>query len=73
MSFLERCPSYSELKAVADPWEGPRGVSLDPTEARRAEKNLGGETAPPPLSKGLDDPPFPHPPLSQGLDPALKR
>ena len=49
MSFLEKCPSYSELKAVADPWEGPGGVSLDPTEARRAEKKLGGRPAPHPL------------------------
>ena len=41
---------------------------LDQTEARRAEKFFW--RPPPALSKGLDD--RAHPPLSQGLDPALK-
>ena len=47
---------------VADP--GPP-LFLDQTEARRAEKNFGGDRS----SPGLDD--HPPPPLSQGLDPAL--
>ena len=41
---------------------------LEQTEARRAIKNFG-ETGSPYLSKGLDDR---APPLSQGLDPALR-
>ena len=59
---------------VADPGEGPGGAPapplfLDQTEARRAEKNFGGDRS----SPGLDDrqPHPPPPPLSQGLDPAL--
>ena len=47
-----------------------RPLFLDQTEARRAEKPFFGDH-PPPLSKGLDDPPSPPPPLSQGLDPPL--
>ena len=60
---------------MADPGEGPRGPApssplfLDQTEARRAE-NIFLETAPPALSKGLDDCP---PALCQGPDPALGR
>ena len=53
---------------VADPGEGPL-LFLDQTEARRAEKLFW--RPPPALSQGLDD--RAHlPPLSQGLDPALK-
>ena len=43
----------------------------DQTEAQRAEKKFF-ETAPSPLSQGLDDPSNPPPlplPLSEGLDP----
>ena len=54
---------------MADPGEGPGGpghpLFLDQTEA---QKIWGGETGPPPLSKGLDDR---GPPLSQGLGPSL--
>ena len=53
---------------MADPGEGPGGprppLFLDQTEARRAEKNLGGGTGPP-LSQGLDDRPRV---LTEGLD-----
>ena len=44
---------------MADPGEGPGGPApffLDQTEARRAENIFLGDR-PPPLSKGLDDPP----------------
>ena len=58
---------------MADPGGG-RGarapcppLSLDQTEATRAEKVFWGER-PPPLSQGLDDR---TPPLSEGLDPPL--
>ena len=61
---------------MVDPVEGPGGPAppvLDQNEARRPEK-IFFETAPPPLSQGLDDcAPLSqglddHPPLSQGLD-----
>ena len=49
--------------AVADPGEGsgrpgPSPLTLDQTEARRAEKKFF-ETGRPPLSQGVDDP-HPH-------------
>ena len=50
---------------MADRGEGPPPLFLDQTEARRAEK-VFFETAPPPLSQGLDD--RPHL-LSKVLDP----
>ena len=52
---------------MADPGKGP-GPPLfsEQTEARKTDFFF--ETALPPLSKGLDDPP-----LSQDLDPALHR
>ena len=73
MSFLERCPSYSELKAVADPWEGPGGVSLDPIEARRAEKNLGGGDRPPPLYLRVWMTPLPPPPVISRSGPGTEK
>ena len=71
MSFLERCPSYSELKAVADPREGPGGVSLDPTEARRAEKKLGGDR--PPLYLRVWMTPLPPPPVISRSGPGTEK
>ena len=50
----------SLFRAMADPGEGPGGPApffLDQTEARRAENIFLGDRPPPPLSKGLDDPP----------------
>ena len=46
--------------------EGGPHLFVDQTEGQRAKK-LFLETAPPPLSKGVDE----RPPLSQALDPAL--
>ena len=46
--------------------EGGHPLFVDQTEAQRAKK-LFLETAPPPLSKGVDE----RPPLSQALDPSL--
>ena len=55
------------VNSVVNPGEGPGPVLfLDQTEAQRAEKIDLGDRPP---SKGLDDW---APPLSQGLDPALK-
>ena len=61
------------IEAVADPGEAPPPPPpppfiLEQTEAQRAEK-IFLETGCPHLSKGLDDR---APPLSQGLDPALR-
>ena len=55
----------------ADPGQGPGGpgpLIFGQTEARRAEKPFF-QTAPLPLSQGLDDPPPPS--LSEGVDPPL--
>ena len=55
---------------VADPGEWPGGrrppLFLDQIEARRAEKNFGGDRSSPYLRVWMTAPP---PPLSQGLDP----
>ena len=61
--------------AVADPGEGsgrpgPPPLTLDQTEARRAEKKIFWDRAPP-LSQGLDDP-HPHTHI-WGLDPPKER
>ena len=67
---------------MADPGEGPGGggggagppppprppISLDQTEATRAEKVFWENATDLPLSQGLDDR---TPPLSEGLDPPL--
>ena len=51
------------VKAVADLGEGPGGppspLLLGQTEARRAEKKNLDAAPPPPLCKGLDNPPSP--------------
>ena len=64
----KRPPINRGVCTLADPGEGPGGAHpplfLDQTEARRAEKILGGGTGPP-LSQGLDDCPRL---LSEGLD-----
>ena len=72
-SFLLISLLYSPntcLHPVSDPGRGPSGpeppLSFRPIEVQRGEKFFG--EIPPPLPKGLDDPP---PPPSQGLDPAL--
>ena len=57
-------------RPVANPGEGPGGppppLFLDQTEARRAKKNCWRPPLPPPpLSKGLDDRPFPTPLISR--------
>ena len=66
-------PSYTLLR-VTFQGRGPGGLGpplfLDQTEARRAQKNFLGDQASP-FSKGLDDFPPPHPPLSEGLHPVL--
>ena len=66
-------PFYTLLR-VTFHMRGPRGLCpplfLDQTEAQRAQKKFFGDQASP-FSKGLDDPPQPHPPLSEGLHPAL--
>ena len=52
---------------MVDPGEGPGGPPpffLDQTEARRAENIFLGDRPPPPLSKGVDDPPPQHTSLS---------
>ena len=53
----------------------PSPLFLHQTEARKAEKKIGGNRLPSSsnLSKGLDNgpPSLPSPSLSQGLDPAL--
>ena len=52
--------------SVADPGEGPRGPAPPPPFLDQNEKKFFGD-CPPPLPKGVDDPP-----LSQGLDPPLR-
>ena len=52
--------SPNKEQAVADQGEGPP-LFLDQTKARRGKK-ICLETAPSPLSQGLNDPPPPPPP-----------
>ena len=61
--------SVGHWVALADPGDGPAFLFLGQIEARRAEKNFFFLEIGSPLSQGVDDPPPPLPPLSEGLDP----
>ena len=63
-AFAKAIPQWRiQGRGPGAPPSPPPTLFLDQTEVRRAEKNVFGDCPPPPLSKGLDDPPALPPPI----------